>query len=104
MRSLVIVTGAMTRSNFFASSPGSTLVHGQVEIGDLDAELLGDGVDQVAVDALVDAVVGDIEGRKLHFRRDDELAALLDVGERVGSCGPEASRQARRREPGQDSS
>jgi hypothetical protein len=74
----------------------------QVEIGDLDAELLGDRVDQFAVDALVDAVVGDVEGRKLHFGGDDELAARLDVGERVGpggaSCREQPTGRRHRRE------
>ena len=64
---------------------------------------LADRVDQLAVEALVDAVVRDVEGRELHLRRGDEFAALLDLGQRVvgeGEARP-AEKAARRRGRGQ---
>ena len=55
----------------------------EIEIGDLDAHFLGDCVDEIAVEPLVDAVVGDVERRELHFGRGREFPALLDLGQRV---------------------
>ena len=72
--------------------PGQNAGPRQIEIGDLEPHLLADGVDEVAVEALVGSVVGDIERRELHFGRGRELAALLDLRQRV--VGEGGARQA----------
>jgi hypothetical protein len=61
------------------------------------------GAMQIAVEPLVDAVVGDVERRELHFGRGGELAALHDLGERIVREGGarEAEESARGRERGQ---
>ena len=75
----------------------------QIEIGDLDAHLLADCVDEIAVEPLVGSVVGDIERRELHLGRGRKHAALLDLRQRIvgegGACGAEQRRSRRRSQP-----
>ena len=65
---------------------------------DLDAEALGDGLDQfrIIADDLA-ALVGELEGREGRVDGDDDRAARLDVVEGVGQCGADSEARGRGR-------
>ena len=91
-------------SNLPTSRPGSCGGPGEVLIDRLDADLLGDLVEQVLGHALVGAVDQHVEGRVVHVGGGGDLAGGLDVRELVrrGGAGEteRAEGEQRRPDPG----